>query len=432
MSARALALDVLVRVDAGAFSHIALPAALRASDLDARDRAFVTELVYGTLRRRRAVDHLLGLVLDRPVDRVDPPVRAVLRLGTYQLVEGVAPHAAVGETVAACPPGPSRRFVNAVLRHVAALGPPWPWPEGDDLPALAVRASVPDWIAARLAHDLGSADARAVLDAANEPAALTLRPNRRRTSTDALARDLATVSGRVDRGALVSDALVVSGVGDPGTLVAVREGRATPQDQASQAVVGVLGPQPGEHVLDVAAGPGGKTTAIAERLDDRGAVLAVERHLGRARTIRRAACRLGLGSVLPVVADGRALPARPGSFDRALVDAPCSGLGVLRRRPEARWRVVPDTPERLAPLQRALVAGAADAVRPGGVLVYSVCTLTEIETLGLDGWAAGALPGFTPIAPPAAPWREHGRGALLLPHAAGTDGMYVLVLRRGR
>ena len=232
------------------------------------------------------------------------------------------------------------------------------------------------------------------------------------------------------RGALADGALLARGIGDPAGLPVVAEGRATPQDEASQAVVGILDPQPGETVVDAAAAPGGKSTAIAERVGEHGRVVACDLHPGRIRLVASARDRLGLDRVFPVVADGRSLPLRPACGDRALVDAPCSGLGVLRRRAELRWRIRPDDLPRLVELQRDLLRGAAEAVRPGGVVVYSVCTLTGDETTGMDTWAERELPKLVADPPPGAPWRPRGRGAVLLPHDAGTDGMYVLRLHR--
>jgi 16S rRNA (cytosine967-C5)-methyltransferase len=232
---------------------------------------------------------------------------------------------------------------------------------------------------------------------------------------------------------LVDSALLIRHSGDLAALPAVRDGRATPQDQASQAVVALLDPQPGERVLDVAAAPGGKATGAAERMGGEGLVVATDVHPGRVRTVRRAAERLGLATaVQAVVADGAHPPVRLDSFDRVLLDAPCSGLGVLRRRPDARWRVRPGDVDDLARLQRTLLAAAAGTVRPGGRLVYSVCTMTAAETVEIDAWAEVELPGFVACAPPAPPWRPHGRGAVLLPSDAETDGMFVLVLDRLR
>jgi 16S rRNA (cytosine967-C5)-methyltransferase len=422
-----------VRVEEGAFANVLLPGRLRTTGMEQRERAQTTELVYGTLRRRRSLDALLEPVLDRDLDDLDPPVRAALRLGVYQLVEGVAPHAAVGETVGALGTIAPRAkgYVNAVLRKVAALGPPWPWPEGSSVEALGIRTSMPDWIVARLVADLGVDDARAALEIANEPAALTLRVNQRRASADVVAAELGVAGATVERGLLLPDALVVRGGGDPAQMAAVADGRATPQDQGSQAVATAVGAEPGDRVLEVGAAPGGKATALAEVMDDRGVVIAVDSNAARLDLVRRAAARLGLSEgVVPLVADGRALPVRPGSFDRVLLDAPCSGFGVLRRRPEARWRIEPGAVEELAALQRELLAGAATMVRPGGRLVYAVCTLTRAETTEVDEWARRALPGFVAEPAPGAPWRPWGRGALLLPQVAGTDGMYVLTLSR--
>ncbi len=426
---RAIARDVLIRVEVGAYSNIVLPQILRDSKLDGRDRAFVTDLVYGTLRRRRSLDHLLALVSDRPVDRLDAPVRAALRLGAYQLVSGVPAHAAVSETVEVAPLR-ARGYVNAALRKLARLGPPWPWPDGADTESLAVRLSYPDWIVQRLRDELGPDDGRAALEAGNEAPRVTLRPNPERTSSAALATELQAEGVHVEPGRLVGDALVVRGIGDPARLAAVADGRATPQDQASQAVVQLLDPQPGETVVDLAAAPGGKATATGERVGGAGRVVAIDLRAGRAALVAAAARRLRLHQVFPVVADGTAPPVRAASADRVLVDAPCTGLGVLGRRADARFRVAPSDVEPLAALQRELLRAAGQLVRSGGVVVYSVCTLTGEETIGIDEWTARALPELVATTRPGPPWRPRGRGALLLPQDAGTDGMYVLRLVR--
>jgi 16S rRNA (cytosine967-C5)-methyltransferase len=427
---RRLAVDALVRVESGAFTHLAVPAMLDRSGLAARDRAFVTGLVAGTVRMQRALDHQLQAVADRDLGALEPRVRAALRLGAYQLLSGVPAHAAVGETVAAVPER-ARGYVNGVLRALARAGPDWPWPEGDDIVALGVRTSHPDWIVALLVEQFGRDDALATLGLANEPPPVTLRARRRRTTTAALVAELAAAGVAARPHPLADTAVVCGPSGAPGALAAVREGRATPQDAASQAVVAVLDPRPGERVADLAAAPGGKATGAAERMGDDGTVVAVDLHPGRARTVARAAARLGLDRVLAVAADGRHPPLRAGAFDRVLLDAPCSGLGVLRRRPDARWRVQPGDVARLAALQRDLLAAAATLVRPGGVLAYSVCTLTAEETVEIDRWAAAALPGWQIGARPGPPWRPHGRGALVLPPDAGTDGMFVLAGRVG-
>jgi 16S rRNA (cytosine967-C5)-methyltransferase len=429
---RRVALDALVRIESGAFSHILVPQLLSRSELAPRDRAAVTAFVYGAVRMQRVLDDALARVSNRPLAELDAPVRAVLRLGAFQLFDGVAAHAAVGETVDAAP-ARVRPFVNGVLRSLARQAP-CAWPSVDaQTPEreLGVRLSHPDWMVERFVHDFGRADAVAMMQTNNAPPPVTLRPNRLRTTTDALLAELRDAGTAATTGELVPSAVVLGHARDPGALAAVREGRATPQDQASQAVVAAFDPQAGERVLDAAAAPGGKATASAERMGDDGTVVASDVHAGRVHLITSAASRLRLHAVQCVVADGRAAPFAASSFDRVLLDAPCSGLGVLRRRPEARWRVEPSDIEQLAALQRALLASAARLVRPGGRLVYSVCTVSSEETREVDAWARGSLDAFVALdVLSGTPWRPHGRGALVLPHDAGSDGMFVLTLQR--
>ena len=365
---RALALDALGRIDDGAYANLVLPGLLDHSNLPERDRGFVTELVYGTTRMRRACDFLV----DRFVMReLDGPTRNALRLGAYQLHFLQTPaHAAVSATVEVAPKR-SRGLVNAVLRKVASAPVSWP----DD----ATRLSYPDWLFARLVDDLGHDDAIGAMEQMDVNPVVTTR----------------------------SDGYV--------------------QDLASQWVAEAVGAQPGERVADTCAGPGGKATAMARS----GAWIgASDAQPGRAGLVSAHAGRLG-ADVGVVIADGRRPAWRPASFDRVLVDAPCSGLGVLRRRPDARWRIANGDVARLAGLQRELVDAGAHLVRPGGTLTYSVCTLTSDETIGVDDWLAAAHPDLTPEPLPSGSWRPHGRGAILLPQAAGTDGMFLLRVRRG-
>ena len=362
-SARAVALDVLDRIDAeGAYANLVLSGELDRARLDGRDRRFATDLVYGTTRMRRACDYLVDRFLARPVEG---RVRNALRLGAYQLAfAGIPVHAAVGETVGVSP-RPARGLVNAVLRKVAGAATRWP----DD----PTRLSVPDWVLDRLVADIGVDEAVAALTTMNEPPPVTER----------------------------EDGYV--------------------QDLASQQVAAAVGAEPGERVLDVCAGPGGKATGIAATGAN---VIASDVRPRRAGMVRANADRLGLGDRVAVAAaDGTQPPFRPEGFDRVLVDAPCSGLGTLRRRADLRWRIEPASVERLAALQRRLADAAAGLVRPGGTLVYSVCTLTAEESLGVDAWLGDRHPELEAADPPRGPWRPWGRGGLLLPQDAGTDGM---------
>jgi 16S rRNA (cytosine967-C5)-methyltransferase len=373
VAARRLAVDALVRIDAeGAYANLILPTMLSRSSLDQRDRAFVTELVYGTTRMRRACDWLVDRFLPDP-DRIDSSARAWLRIGAFQLAFLATPaHAAVGATVEAAP----RRLsglCNAVLRKVAT-SLPVTWPSD------AVRLSQPDWIVDRLRQDLGDEPALAALEAMNASATSSIR----------------------------EDGYV--------------------QDLGSQWVVDAVGADIGDLVLDMCAAPGGKATAMAAA----GArVVASDIRAGRVGLIVDNARRLELGadSFMVLVADGTSIPLRPGIFDKVLLDAPCSGLGALRRRPDARWRIAPDDIDTLAALQRRLIDSAIPMLRPGGELVFSVCTLSRAESLDIDTWMAEEFPELEALPAPGDAWTPLGRGAILLPQRAGTDGMYILRVR---
>jgi 16S rRNA (cytosine967-C5)-methyltransferase len=427
-SARAIAIDVLVRVDDGAYSNLVLPAALRRTALSERDRAFVTDLVYGTLRWQGRSDALIAAHLDRSLDKLDAPARAALRMGTYQLTQGVPPHAAVGETVTACAQRlpRARGLVNAVLRRVSEDPHTLHPPEGDDDAAIAARTSMPRWIV-RAARARFGDEAERVLAAMNEPPMLTLRPNPLATTPEVLIDELQAIGATTAAGELATSAVRVRGAGDTSAIAAIRDGRATPQDEGSQAVIDVVDPQPGERILEIAAAPGGKSTAMAERVGPTGLVVSADIDAGRVGRIAQAAERLALSWCIPVVADGRALPVR-GAFDRVLLDAPCSGLGVLRRRAEARWRITESDVADLAELQRTLLRTAAEAVAPGGMLIYSVCTWTGAETDAIGAWAAEELTEFEPVPPACPPWVPLGDGGLIRPLLS--DGMYVLRLQR--
>ncbi len=420
---RGIALAALLRINEGAYAHLALPEELRRTNFSTRDRGFVTELVYGTLREQRSLDRALRKHCRRDLEELDLDVLVALRLGAYQLAHGVSPHAAVGETVSLVP-DKVRGVVNAVLRSLQDGGIP------DPNEPRYVRGSYPRWIVEDLDAAYGEADVTETLAMMNTPPFSTLRVHPSRATAESIAAEVEAVGGTVERGALLADTLTVRGAGDLMVLDAVADGRASVQDQASQAVARLVGAQPGERILDIAAAPGGKAAAIAELMSDQGFVAAGDLHAGRVRTIIRGSDRLGLRSVIPYVADGRRLPFADSAFDRVLLDAPCSGLGVLRRRPDARHRVTRELVAQVAELQRHLLVEAARVTRPGGTLTYSVCTLSRAETVGIDWFANSELAEFEAIDPPESPWRRAGRGAILLPHVAGTDGMFVLRLRR--
>ncbi|MFL6217807.1 MAG: transcription antitermination factor NusB, partial [Actinomycetes bacterium] len=414
VNVRDVALAALERVDAGAYANLALPGLLRRTTLSPSDRAAATDLVYGSLRMRAALDFALAPLSRQPLDRLEPLVLRGLRLGAYALLfGGTAPHAAVAETVGAVARAGHRGqagYVNAVLRRLAAAPPAWPDPDRDPVGWATTRGSHPAWIVEEALARLGPEEMRALVEADNTRPEVSLRATPGRVGRDELLAELA--AGVSARPSPLSPDCVLLERGDPGRLPAVREGRAVVQDAASALVAPAVGAGPGDLVADLAAGPGGKAGHLAA-LGAR--VLAVERHPGRARLVAETARRLGVADRLhTVVGDGRRPPLRPAGADAALVDAPCTNLGSLRRRPEARWRHGPEDLPELVELQLELLEAAADVVRPGGTVLYSVCTWTGAET---DGVVAELLER-----------REELRldeTRQLWPHRDGADGMFL-------
>jgi 16S rRNA (cytosine967-C5)-methyltransferase len=398
--ARAAAYEVLLRVfEQDAYADRAFRSA--AEGLDERERAFAQLLAYGSVQRVRTLDHAIETLGRRPVRKLDPPVRAALRLGAYQLGwTETAPHAAVNESVELVRRARLERavpFTNAVMRRLADGIRPLL----EALPDGALKESYPDWIYERFVRVLGAEGALELMRAMNAPLETVVR----------------LVDGDLPAGAETTDipgAYRVERVDE--NLVA--SGRIWPQSRGSQLAGLCVGSVDGERVLDLCAAPGGKTGQL------RGEVTAVEIDAGRARELRDNLATMGRRDVTVVEADGTALPPELDGFDRALVDAPCSGLGVLAQRPDLRWRATP-----LPDLQLALLRSAAERVKPGGTILYSVCTLNpgeceavveasglRIEPLG-EEWPAFAHPSRPEF-------------LLTLPHVHGTSGFFVARLGR--
>jgi 16S rRNA (cytosine967-C5)-methyltransferase len=396
--ARVAAYEVVLRAfEQGAYADRAFAAAARG--LDERNRALAQQIAYGTVQRVRVLDHAIETLARRPLRKLDPPVRAALRTGAYQLafLSGVARHAAVNETVELVRAAGLERavaFANAVMRRLTVgmeelIG---------SLPEGPLKLSYPDWVWDVWRRDLGEEAALELMHAQNEAPETVVR----------------VVRGEVE-GELtdVPGALRVARVDER----ALDEGRIWPQSRGSILAGLAVGSRPGERVLDLCAAPGGKASQLS------GDVVAVEKHRGRARELEANLRRLGRGDVRVVVADALDLPEELTGFDRVLVDAPCSGLGVLNYRPDLRWRAEP-----LPELQLALLRAAAERVRPGGTIVYSVCTINADENeavvdasgLGLEDLGA-EWPAF----------RHPSRSELLLtlPHVHRTAGFFVARLR---
>jgi len=392
---RLIAIRVVERVQrAGAYADLALHHALVQSRMPAADRGLATELVYGTLRWRGRLDYLLTQALDRDLSKLEPLVISALRVGAYQLFfsDRIPPNAAVDEAVRCVRAMGLERatgLVNAVLRRLGREGQDYAFPalETDPRDHLVHACSLPEWLADRWLAQYSAEDAAQLAIVMNEPAALTVRANRAKTTREALLSELRERFPDARAGQYAPDALVLGRKGEIGQDPAFVSGQLSPQDEASQLVVELLDPRPGERILDTCAAPGTKSAAIAERLDGAGHVLALDRHGRRLRLVGRGIRRLGLGGVATLERDATKpltdLTEHEGLFDRILVDAPCSGLGALRRNPDARWRLRPEDLEELARVQRALLESAAQVLRPGGSLVYSTCTVTPEENEGV-------------------------------------------------
>ena len=397
--ARLLAVRVLERVERlRSYADLALNHALAQSNLPSADRALATEIVYGTLRWRGRIDWLLEHAVDRPLADLEPIVVTALRAGAYQLVfmDRIPESAAVDESVRCVRALHVERatgLVNAVLRKVAREHSKWILPSIEDDPVIHVRdaGSMPQWLAERFVEEWGGESAAAYAAACNAPPPLTVRVNRKRHDRDSLLNVLRERHPDAAPCAQAPHGIVLARKGDPRRDPSFVAGDITVQDEASQLIIEMLGASGDDSVLDVCAAPGTKTTGIAEGLGPGGHVLALDRHAERLKLVARATRRLGLEGIRTIVRDATRplsdLPSRLDSdttasesgFDRVLVDAPCSGLGALRRNPDARWRVQPGDPARLAGIQARILDQAIAVSRPGGTLVYSTCTVLRDE-----------------------------------------------------
>jgi 16S rRNA (cytosine967-C5)-methyltransferase len=426
LPARRAALAALRAIDEDdTWSNLAVPTAI-AGLAAPRDRAFAAHLAYETVRWEGTLDWALGTVLTRPLADVEPALRRVLRLGALQLLRSEVPsRAAVDTSVSlAREVVPRRRasgaagFVNGVLRALVRGVDTLPWPDEaqDPVGALARRTAHPAWVVEDLFGRYGPARTRAVLDADNDAPGLTLRAVGDR---DDLVEELVTAG--VDARPGQAPAAVRAPGADPRTLAAVAAGRAVPQDEASQQVVLRTGARTGARALELCAGPGGKATYLAQLVGPSGSVTAVELYPHRAALVREAAARQQL-AVDVVVGDATGPVAGvDDGYDVVLLDAPCTGLGTGRRRPEIRWRRGPKDAAELAGLQRRLLAAAAARVAPGGTLTYSVCTWTVAETTEVVERSHTVL---------GAAGLEATEQVQLLPDRDDTDGMFIATWRR--
>ncbi len=445
VNARQLALQILYDISyEGAYANLALSAALSRVQSAAADRAFCTELVYGTLRRQGTLDYILSRFCREKLAKLPPLILLALRLGAYQLLymDKIPASAAVNESVKL-----ARRFghqgtaglTNAVLRRIdrerAAIAAPAFWPDKASAPAefLAAYYSHPLWLTEEWCSRFGLADAAKLCDFNNRPAPYTLRVNTLRTDRSAVLSLLAAAG--IDAKPLPYPAEAIEAAGGGVALSElIEKGLLYPQQLSSMLAAHVLAPEPGQTVLDVCAAPGGKTTHMAALMQNQGRILAFDTHEHKVKLIEQNARRQGIAIIQAAVADSRDLSSLPDAMsDRILVDAPCSGLGVLRSRPDARWRKQPEAERELAALSVQIFDEAAKKLKPGGRLLFSTCTISEIENEQAAARFAAMHPEFVPRPIEYLPEVfQHQPSLQLLPFRQGLEGFFFALFEKRR
>ncbi|MFC4766067.1 16S rRNA (cytosine(967)-C(5))-methyltransferase RsmB [Effusibacillus consociatus] len=443
MNARELALQVLIAIDdQSAYSNLALQSAFSRHSLPANDKGLVTEIVYGTVQRSNTIDYRLQPFLKQPLHRLDSWVRNLLRLTVYQIdyLERVPAFAAIHEAVEIAKRRNARLsgFMNAVLRNVVRSGKPnFPSLEKDPIRHYSLLHSHPEWLVKEWSDQYGLDETAAICEANNDRPSLSLRVNRLRASIEEVLSALKAGGVNAHPSLLCPEGIVLEAGVDVAKLGAFRDGLCTVQDESSMLVARCVDPKPGMRILDACAAPGGKTTHLAECMEDQGEIVAADIHEHKVGLIRNATARLGLSSIQPVTGDIRELLPTLGEFDAVLLDAPCSGFGVIRRKPDIKWRKSPENVAEIQEIQQDLILRVADAVKPGGVLVYSTCTIERkendeiIRTL-LEKRVDFQIEPLDKLLPDVVRKRSGAPEGWVqvLPHHFGTDGFFICRLRK--
>lgn len=446
VTARGLSVQILARVEVeGAYANLLLQRMIGRLT-DNRDRQLVTLLVNGVLKHRLTLDYALRLYLSKPMSALPHEVRAILRSGAFQLLYvDKVPHAvAVNESVELTKQYPKfTGLVNVVLRKVMNQGWNLPWPDSkrETVRYLSVRYSHPEWMIRRWLKRWGFEETEELCQANNEPAPTWIRTNTLKISREDLAERLRQEGITAELGNRVPESLRIQNFGAIDRLASFREGLFTVQDESSQLVAHVVDPQPGQCVLDACSAPGGKTTHLAQMMDNQGSIQAFDIHAHKLELIEKLAYRLGISIIRPQLGDARDLPGvKLFSQQRVLVDAPCSGLGVLRRRADLRWQKEEQNLIDLPQLQLAILERAASCVETGGDLIYSTCTIEPEENFELVKRFRSEHPEFEAVnliellpfeLEDERDVRQARKGMLqLLPHRHGMDGFFLAKFRR--
>ncbi|WP_025692572.1 16S rRNA (cytosine(967)-C(5))-methyltransferase RsmB [Paenibacillus zanthoxyli] len=448
VTARETALDVLVRVQQeGAYSNLLLNTSLQKAGLSREDAGLATELVYGTISRLNTLEYVLKSFVSKGLDKLQPWVRSLLCLSLYQIMylDRIPPHAAVNEAVNLA----KRRghqgisgMVNGVLRNVLRAGPlpvipqEMSWEE-----RTALIHSHPLWMVEQWRDEFGADTAEAICKANNEPPAVSVRVNTTMTSRDRLLDEMLGQGVNARPSELSPYGIVVRGAGNLALSSWYRDGLLSIQDESSMLVAEAVNPLPGMKVLDCCAAPGGKTTHMGELMKDQGSIYANDLHPHKAALISDQARRLGLECIGTGSGDALELGKKfaAASFDRILLDAPCSGLGVIRRKPDLKWAKQPEDAAAIARLQSELLDSAAALLKPGGVLVYSTCTLDRLENGNIVHSFLERNEEFRSVTFSSPLWNRLGssvlasdQGMQILPQHYGSDGFYIAILERLR
>lgn len=442
--ARSAALRALLRVDGQeGYSNLVLNAELKAMNANPLDRSLATVLFYGVLERRLTLDYAIGFFSRIPVGKLSPAVREILRMGVYQIryLERIPNSAAVNESVNLARKNGaahSAGFINAVLRNYLRNPERVVLPDGEREPLRyrSIRYSCPEALIAFLRKAYGDAVTDGILESLLSKPAIFARVNNTRVSEEQLIQRLATEKIKAVPTPFPDNAVRFDVPGEFSGSEAYREGLFHIQDLPSQLCCRLMDPKPGERVLDICAAPGGKSFTLAERMENRGEVLSFDKYQARTELIRQGARRLGLSAVRAQVRDAVEPEEDPAPADRVLCDVPCSGLGVIRRKPEIRYKF-PSAIDSLPDLQYRILCRSTRLVRPGGLLVYSTCTLNPAENSDVAGRFLEENPDFSPCLlrlpePVRRIVPEPDNQLTLFPQTSGTDGFYLAAFRRQR
>nr|WP_099476908.1 16S rRNA (cytosine(967)-C(5))-methyltransferase RsmB [Paenibacillus ihbetae] len=443
-SPRELAMHVLTQVEQeGAYSNLLLNTALQKAALSKSDAGLATELIYGTISRLNTLDYFLDKYVNKGTRKLQPWVRALLRLSLYQIIylDRIPDHAVVSEAVNLA----KRRghqgisgMVNGVLRNILRQKESLAIPA--DLPAakrISLQHSHPEWLVERWISQYGPETAEAICAANNEPPAVSVRVNTTMISREEMLKEMEGHGLQAAPSTLSPYGIVVKGAGNMALTDWYREGMISIQDESSMLVAEAVAPEPGMRVLDCCAAPGGKSAHMGELMKDEGSIVANDIHSHKGKLIADQAARLGLDCIRTVTGDALELPARfePASFDRILLDAPCSGLGVIRRKPDLKWGKTEEDIREIAALQSKLLDSVSALLRPGGVLVYSTCTIEPQENEGVVTSFVNRHPEFALDETGSLSRLKdnalvRGGGIQILPQHYHSDGFYIARLRR--